>query len=345
MGTFTWIWCGQLVSGIGSRMTFFALTLWAWEQTGSATALALVGFFFQLPRIPAMLFAGPLVDRVNRKRLMLLGDAVSAFATLVLGALYLAGQLDIWHLYWVAAIAGGFGQVQTLAYQASVALIVPPRHYTRAGSMAAVVFYSSGIAGPALAGVLYPRLGLAGIVGLDFATFAFAFVTLAAIALPQPQAPAPESVRSAEALTFGVRQIWQQPHLKVLLLLTVLFTFAHDLGGALYSPMILARTNGSARTLARVSAATGDGGMTGAALIGIWGGPKHRFRGMLGGFVGAGLSKIAFGLGRSLSVWMPAQISSSLNFPLLGSCRSALWLEAVASEKQGRVLAANSMAT
>ncbi|NEQ34686.1 MAG: MFS transporter, partial [Leptolyngbya sp. SIO4C5] len=80
MRTFILIWCGQLVSTIGSYMTFFSLTLWAWEQTGSATALALIGFFFQLPQIPTTLFAGLIVDRYNRKRLMLLGDAIAAIA-------------------------------------------------------------------------------------------------------------------------------------------------------------------------------------------------------------------------------------------------------------------------
>jgi MFS family permease len=56
-------------------MSDFALTLWAWEATGSATALALVGFFFLVPRIFISLFAGILVDRANRKHLMILGDA------------------------------------------------------------------------------------------------------------------------------------------------------------------------------------------------------------------------------------------------------------------------------
>ncbi|MBE9166425.1 MFS transporter [Pleurocapsales cyanobacterium LEGE 06147] len=73
MRTFIIIWFGQLVSTIGSEMTGFALILWAWEQTGSATALALVGFFSQLPRIPIALVAGLIVDRLNRKHLMILG--------------------------------------------------------------------------------------------------------------------------------------------------------------------------------------------------------------------------------------------------------------------------------
>ncbi|MGF1480070.1 MAG: MFS transporter [Cyanophyceae cyanobacterium] len=76
MRKFVLIWFGQLISTIGSYMSEFALTLWAWELTGSATALALVGFFSLLPRIFISLFAGIIVDRANRKHLMMLGDAI-----------------------------------------------------------------------------------------------------------------------------------------------------------------------------------------------------------------------------------------------------------------------------
>ena len=76
MRKFILIWFGQLVSTIGSYMTSFALTLWAWSLTGSATALALVGFFSLLPRIFISMFAGIIVDRFNRKHLIMLGNAI-----------------------------------------------------------------------------------------------------------------------------------------------------------------------------------------------------------------------------------------------------------------------------
>jgi len=79
--TFTIIWFGQLVSTIGSYMTELAFVLWAWHLTGSATPLALVGFFSQLPRIPITFIAGIILDRLNRKFLMILGDTIAALAT------------------------------------------------------------------------------------------------------------------------------------------------------------------------------------------------------------------------------------------------------------------------
>lgn len=322
-------------------MTEFAITIWAWELTGSATALALVGFFSQLPRIPITLFAGIIVDRFNRKRLMILGDAVAALSTIAILLLYLTDNLQIWHLYLTSAANGSFGQIQQLAYSTSMAMIVPPQHYTRASSMGSMVHYGSAIFAPAFAGSLYPVVGLLGILLIDLTTFTVAIATLVTTYIPQP--PRPDSQQIPDTLAFGFRYIWNHQGLRALLVTTGLFWFAHDLGGAVYDPMILARTDGSAQVLGSVAASAGIGGVTGAVIVSIWGGPKRRIDGMLLGFIGAGLSKTIFGLGHTTLVWIPAQFCSSLNFPLLASAETALWMAKVAPEMQGRVFAANAL--
>ncbi|MEM1254636.1 MAG: MFS transporter [Cyanobacteria bacterium P01_H01_bin.21] len=344
MRTFLLVWFGQLISTIGSYMTEFALILWAWNLTGSTTALALVGFFSQLPRIPITLFAGVVVDRYSRKRLMILGDSIAALSTLGIALLYTTDTLQIWHLYLAAALNGGFGQIQSLAYQASVSLLVPRSQLTRANSLLASVHYGSAILGPALAGLLYPLIGLLGILWLDLMTFGGAIALLLTCSIPQPPSqPNTQQEPLFSQLTFGFRYVWQKPGLRSLLHMTALFWFFHDLGSAIYDPMILARTNGSAQALASTGAAAGIGGVTGAIVLSVWGGPKQRVQGLLASFIGAGLSKTVFGLGRSLQVWIPAQFCSSLNFPLLGSSENALWMESIPAAIQGRVFAANSL--
>ncbi|MEP1080084.1 MFS transporter [Leptolyngbya sp. PL-A3] len=323
-------------------MTEFALLIWTWELTHSATALALVGFFAQLPRIPMTFFSGFLVDRINRKHLMMLGDAIAALSSLAIALLYLTEHLQIWHLYLSAAINGGFGQIQRLAYSTSITLMVPPQHYTRANSMDSAVHYGSSILAPALAGTLYPIVDLSGILLVDLITFGVAIALLLTTTIPQPQ-PQNDSTPILQTLTFGFRYIWQNPSLKALLLITALFWFVHDFGSALYDPMILVRSQGSAKVLGSVASAAGIGGVTGAVLLSAWGGPKRRIHGLLVGFIGAGLSKTIFGLGSSLAIWIPAQFCSSLHFPLLGSSETALWMETISPEIQGRVFSANAL--
>lgn len=325
-------------------MTEFALILWAWQVTGSATALALVAFFSRSLRIPMTLIAGLIVDRYNRKRLMLLADTISVLCTVAIVLLYLTHQLQIWHLYLTAAITGGAGQIQSLAYQTSLTLIVPKQQYVRANSMNSTVHYGSTILSPALATILFAWIGLSGILLVDVMTFGVAIATLLYVDIPQSQ-PHTDAVFKAPLRTLycSFRQVWRQPGLRLLLVMTTLFWFAHDLGEAIYDPMILARTNGSAQMLASTASAAGIGGVTGAILLTLWGGSQQRSRTLFGAFIGAGFSKMVFGLGRSSAVWLPAQFCSSLHFPLLGSSETAIWMEKVAPEMQGRIFATNEI--
>lgn len=344
MRTFTIIWLGQLVSTTGSYITAFAFTLWIWESAQSATALALVGFFTQVPSMLLSIVAGVWVDRFPRKQLIILGDGVAAVITVLIALVYHTGHLEIWHLYLAAIAHGGFGQLQQLAYQASLSSLVPPLQLTRANSMNAMVHYGSVIVGPALAGILYPQVGLLGVLFIDLVTFAVAIATLLPAPLPQPQRPQlfPHGPFMTQ-LTVGFRTIWQQPGLRSLLGIGACFWFFHDLGNAIYDPMILARSGGSAQVLAQTGIAAGAGGVIGAIALSLWGGPKQTVQGMLAGFMGAGISKTVFGLGRSPWVWLPAQFCSSLNFPLLGSSETALWMKTIPPALQGRVFAANSL--
>jgi len=99
MLAFTIIWIGQVISLLGTAMTGFALTIWAWQITGQATALALVGFFTFAPTLLVTPFAGALVDRWNRKFVMMISDLAAIVSTIVVFLLFWTGNLQIWHLY------------------------------------------------------------------------------------------------------------------------------------------------------------------------------------------------------------------------------------------------------
>lgn len=329
-------------------MADFAITLWVWDQTGSATALTLWGFFYQFPRLFTSLFAGILVDRASRKYLMILSEAVATISTLALLTLHLTDHLAIWHLYVAFCINGGFEKFGQLAHRASLTLLVKPKNYTRANSMNTAIGYSSAIVAPALAGVLYPIIGLGGIWQINLATFVFAITIIALLKIPQP-AVKDGSVEKASSrmaiawkeMTFGFRYLLGSPSLRALLLVTTVFWSTLHLTNLIYDPMILARTDGSSDALAAVSSIAGIGGVASAVLVSLWGGPKRRVGGMLAGFMGAGLAKTFFGLGQSLSVWLPAQFISSFSFPLIEGSEMALWTLATPAEVQGRVFAAH----
>src|SRR5512143_890170 len=125
MTTFTVIWVTQIISVLTTFMSQFARTVWAYEATGSATALALVNVFFMVPFLVMTPVAGVMVDRYNRKLMMMLSDLGAGLATVVLLVLQLLGRLEIWHLYAAASFTGLFQPFQWPAYSATIILRVP----------------------------------------------------------------------------------------------------------------------------------------------------------------------------------------------------------------------------
>jgi MFS transporter, DHA3 family, macrolide efflux protein len=345
MRNFLIVWLGQLVSTIGSSMTGFAIEIWAWEITGKATTLALVGFFSLLPSIIITPISGVIVDRFNRKLLMMVGDTVAVFSTIIILLLHLTNNLQIWHFYLTGAIVGTFNQFQSLAYSSSVSLMIPKQQYTRASSLEFLSSYGSSIIAPALAGYLYTVIGFTGIWLIDISTFTIAIGSLLLVKIPQPR-PTNTNENAAhmwQDLGFGWRYITTNKSLLALLILNLLFWLPHDIGNSLYTPMILSRTDNNTLVLGSLASAAGFGGVTGAIIVSTWGGFKRKITGVLLGMIGAGVSKIVFGMGRKSWVWIPAQFFSSLTFPLNGSSDNAIWLAKIPPNLQGRVFAARSL--
>jgi MFS family permease len=108
MTAFTIVWAGQLVSVLASSMTQFALTIWAYQETGSALALGAVNTFFLIPFLLLSPIAGAMVDRYDRKLMMMVSDLTAVLATAALLIIHASGQLQIWHLY-IAAVVNGLG--------------------------------------------------------------------------------------------------------------------------------------------------------------------------------------------------------------------------------------------
>ncbi len=324
-------------------MTSFAITLWAWQATGQATPISLILLFNQIPRVIASSFAGVLVDRCNRKQLMMLGDTVAGISTIAIFSLFLVDKLEIWHLYIITGINGLFGYFQALAYSASISMIVPKQHYTRATAMSEhITQFGSTILAPALAGMLYYRIGLGGILAIDLITFLVAVATVWSVYIPQPERSEKnqESENLWQELTFGFRYIIKHSSfLAILLFLLILYLVDTVLYG-IHSPLILARSNNDVAIYATIQAAIGIGGVAGALLLSIWGGFKRRIHGFLLGTIFSYGSMMLFGLGNSPSIWIIAGFFTAFFWPFISSSNQAIWLSKVEPKVQGRVFAA-----
>lgn len=345
---FITVWSGQMVSTIGNYMTRFALTIWLWNLTEQATPIALLAFFTEVPALLISPLAGAIADRFSRKKLMILGDTVAGCSTVIILLLYLTGNLELWHLYATGAFNGAFARLQRLAYTTSITMLVPQEGYTRASGMVSVLHYGSVIIAPAVAGTLYPVVGLLGILCIDIITFIVAVTTVLFVTIPHPlsASPSPKNTKPRSSIwqqiKFGFEYIFTRPSLLSLIIIAAIFQFSHDIGKALYSPMILARSGNNTQVLGIVSAAAGIGGICGVIVISIWRIKGRKIDWFLLSIMGAGLSKTLFGIGQNLLIWFPSQFLSSISFPIMGSVQQAILLTKVEANIQGRVIATSS---
>jgi DHA3 family macrolide efflux protein-like MFS transporter len=338
---FSIVWVGQIISLLGTSMTGFAMTIWAYEKTNAATALAMVGFFFVAPMLIASPFAGALVDRSNRKMMMMLSDIASGIATIVILILYSSGHLEIWHLFITSAFQGVFQSFQWPAYSAAISTMIPKEHYGRANGMLSLADTASNIFAPILAGALLGIIGFSGIMMIDIATFLFAIGALLVVHIPQPKITAEGRQAQGSILKeagFGFGYILKRPSLLALQLLFMTGNFLLGIPMAVQAAMILANTGSSEKALAYVNSAGAIGGVVGGLVMSAWGGPKRLVHGVLmGWFVSSILGAVLMGFARSIPVWAIAGFLGMFFVPIINGSNQAIWQAKVPPDLQGKV--------
>lgn len=347
MRGFTVIWLGQIVSLLGSAMTWFAFTIWAWEKTGKASALATISFFVFLPAVLLTPVAGALVDRWNRKLVMLLSDFATALGTLTIFLVYTFGDLQIWHIYIVGIVAGFFTAFQYPAYAAAVTTMLSKKDYARAEGMLGSARALSGILAPIFAAALLGWIGLNGIMLIDLATFLFAFGTLILIHIPQPKQTAvglQSKGTLLQEILFGFRYIREKQSLRSLTNLFMLAYVFIAIGATLIAPLVLSLTQNNESALAAVQSTGAVGGIVGSGILSLWGGTRRRIHNILIGGAGAGLLGILWlGLSGGILFWAIGSFFFAFFEPFVEGGNLALWQSKVEADVQGRVFAARQL--
>jgi DHA3 family macrolide efflux protein-like MFS transporter len=340
--TFFIIWFGQLLSMLGTNMTRFALLIWIYQQTGEATSMALLGFFSFGAMVIASPFAGYLVDRLDRRRLMLWSDFGAGLVTVVYIVLASQSNLQLWHLYIGQSIVGVLDAFHTPAYTASISLLVPKEQYGRVSGLRSLASAVGEILAPMLAGTAIVWIGIEGVMFFDVISFLFAVLSLTFITIPKPEAKSKEDEGESfwQQVSFGYRYIFQRKGLVGLLTVTSLISlFAAFTYYGIFPAMVLARTGGDSLALGAVEAGLGIGGLIGGILMSVWGGPKRKIHGVLA-FTGISflLGDFLFGVGRTTLVWVVAGVMAAAFIPFIVGCNLAIWQAKVPANLQGRVL-------
>lgn len=336
---FTVLWLGQVVSLIGSGLTAFAIGVWVYQTTGSATRFTLIATCAALPVTLLSPIAGAIADRWSRRWVMLISDLGAATTSVTLIVLLRLDALELWHIYVLVAIAAAFNTVQFPAFSAATTLLVPKTFFGRASGMRQFGISGAQILAPLLGGALLGLIGLGGVILVDLGTFLFAAATLLVVRIPEPPARHPGKVRPTlwrDAL-YGWTYIRERPALIHLLGYFAVLNLVLPFCLILTTPLVLAFSD--AENLGLVLGIASSGALAGGILTSVWEGPRRRILGVLapGGLVAAGLV---------LAAWQPrvATIAAGLllvyfAMPVINAASQAIWQVKVEPAVQGRVFA------
>jgi len=340
---------GQAISILASNMTGFALSVWVFQQTSSATSLGIMTTAFTLPYLLIIPLAGVMVDRYNRKLMMMVSDLAAGLATLTILILSATGRLEIWHFYMVNIIIGLGNAFQWPAYSAAIATMVPKEQYGRANGMMSFVEAGPGVVAPLLAGALLPFIGLNGILFIDLGTFLLAIGALILVFVPQPR----RSIDGEEArgsllheAAFGFQYIFKRPSLLGYVIMLFVCNLFLGFPNSVQVPMVLLRTGNDTLILGATETAGALSWVLGSVVMSAWGGPKRRMHGAIFGWIIYCLfGNILYGLGTGLGVWVPAILVAGMGSNIGVACSQAILQSKVSPDVQGRVFSARRMLT
>lgn len=219
------LWSGQIVSTLGSNISGIALPLLILAITNSPEAAGIAGALATFPYLILSLPAGALVDRWDRKWVMVLCDAGRAVNTAAIPLALAANALTIWQVYLYVLIEGTLFVFFNLAEVAALPQVVAQAQLPAATAQNQATFATAGLIGPGLGGFLFQSIGRAIPFVADAVSYAASAVSLAAIRVHFQEQRATTPRRLGADIREGVSWLWNQPLLRIMALITGLFNF------------------------------------------------------------------------------------------------------------------------
>lgn len=193
-------WSGFTLSTLGDAMTRVALTWYVFELTNSSKALGLLAIAYTGPVILGGLIAGWMLDRFDRRKVMLIDNILRGAAVILVPSLYVIGKLELWHIYLVAGVYGSLMMISLAGGPTLVSVLVNREGFNTANALETLSFTLSGVIGPPVAGLLIAKIGAPNVVFLDAISY-FIF----AIALTRIKVEKVESMHTNQEKDRNIR--------------------------------------------------------------------------------------------------------------------------------------------
>lgn len=341
---FLLIWAGECISIIGTGLTMFALGVYVYQRTQSASSYVLILLCVFLPPFALKPCGGVLADRYDRRLMMVLGDSGASLGLLFIFVMMVTGRIELWHIYLGIALSSVFSAFQEPAYKALITDLLPEEQYARASGLMQLASSAQYLVSPFLAGLLLTVVQVEYIFLLDIGTLVLASAIVLGIRKSLGRAAIQASGQNFVAdFTEGVRAFSQHKGVVHLVLTIMVVLFFVGLLQALFVPMLL--NLATPRTVGVAQSLCASGMILGSLVIGVFGGRQNHVLTLAASLFLAGLFFAGLGLSTQI-LWITA--AGFLFFaalPFINTSIEVLIRKNIDNRQQGRVWSIISMIT
>lgn len=318
-GKFILLWSGELISAIGSGLTSFGLGVYVFQQTGKASAMALVTLLAFAPSLLLSAAAGVLADRHDRRLLMVLGDSLSALGLIFILICMLVGEAQLWQICVGVTISSVFSSLLEPAYKATVTDLLTEEQYTKASGLVQIASSAKYLFSPIIAGFLLTVSNIQLLLVIDICTFFVTVISTLAVRRGLASKKYAQTKSFISEFKDGWGAISENRSVLVLVMITSVITFSLGFIQTLSTPMILAFSDSSA--LGTIETISASGMLVASVIIGILTIKKGYGKMLSGSLFCAGIFMAAFGLRENIVLIC---ISGFLFFAMLPFANTSL---------------------
>ena len=339
--TFLILWTGQAVSIFTSSVIQMAIIWYLTDKTGSAAILSLATLVGFLPQAILGPFIGVLIDRHDRKTIMILADTFIAMVTMALVIVGFFGDLPIW-LIMIVLFARSVGTTfHTPSLQAITPLIVPKEDLTKCAGYSQTFESASLLFSPAVAAILYGIWDINIILLLDIAGAIFGVITISLVKIPSLKKPevalTPHIISEAKE---GFEVLRKEPGMMSLMFVSMLYAMIYFPIGTLYPLITMSYFGGTVGGSSLIEIASSLGALLGALALGKWGNRIDKIGAIKTSIGGMGIGLIATGFlpPSGIKAFFVLAFLMGITIPFYHGVLNSIYQIKIREEYLGRVL-------
>jgi MFS transporter, DHA3 family, macrolide efflux protein len=338
---YTIVWAGQFISLVGTNLAGFALSIYVFRLTGSATTLGIMFAASLVPTVLASPYTGAIVDRWGPRRSLYVSSTGNVAVTLILAAILGAHVFAVWQGYLIVAALATLNALEIPAFAKVTPLLVRKSDLGRANGLRVFAFAASQVISPIAGGALLLTIGIANIVLINTVSFAVVIVSLLVVDIPRPTGPAEHRQSLLGEFRDGWRYVHVRPGLVALMTFVAGINFAAGFLELLIAPVILGFASAAAAGI--VLTVGGLGMVVSGVANAVTGGPRRRVRAILVGSAVLGAAVVVGATRPNVALVAAAAFVGMGALGLIIGSNQVIWQSKVDRQILGRVTALVTM--